>query len=559
MRCDLPTAGRSADRLSPESSRCRAPEGAVTAEPSLAQPPAVGPRPVTILAIDDNAGDARLLREQLEQLSLYSVRFLHAFDTLEARAALGGEIDAIFLDYQLGAQTGEQFLRELRSSGELRPVIALTAWADSEVVAGLMRAGADDYLLKGTIALDQLQRAIENARAQYARRMAEQRNRELLHDLRSAKARLEAQNRTLAELYDTAHQFVDHVSHEFRTPLTVIREFASILRDGIAGTLTDEQGEYLGIIVNRVDDLSVLVDDMLDISKLEVGELGIARREGTVAGIIGHVRSTLERRADATGAQLRFECPDDLPRVYCDPEKAGRTMTNLVINAIKFCGSPGLVTVRATHAQDAVRIAVTDNGPGIPAESVAALFERFRQFETNCRRGLQGFGLGLSIAKGLVHLNLGEITVDSTVGQGSTFAFTIPTAERGTLMQRYTQVIRTLQADTRYLALVHISAPATAGQPGLDELEQLLWQTTGRGDLLFRPSGSSWQVVLALPDEDTQPWCARFLKAHARINEHRTNGLLPAPMLVTAGVWPLEDPAGLVAELVACDREPDHV
>ena len=222
-------------------------------------------KPLTILAIEDDAGDAEIIRRHLEQIPDFHFHYLHRTDSESGRTALSQQqVGVVLLDYRLGAETGLEALTSFRSDGYLGPVIIVTGQGDEYVSANLIRSGADDYVAKKDLAPDILQRAIHNAMAQQSRREVETHNQRLLAELQTTKRALEEKNRRLAELYETAHQFVDNVSHEFRTPLTVIKEFTAIIRDGLAGEISDEQREYLEIVLNRVDDLSTMVDDVLD-------------------------------------------------------------------------------------------------------------------------------------------------------------------------------------------------------------------------------------------------------------------------------------------------------
>ena len=165
---------------------------------------------------------------------------------------------------------------------------------------------------------------------------------------------LERKNRRLEELYQTAHRFVDNVSHEFRTPLTVIMEYASLMQDGVVGELTSEQQQMLDVISDRAGDLNNMVNDMLDISKLETSMLGMWRCVCTVDDALDRVRDSLLKKASVKQIDLRFDIPEGLPEVFCDDEKIGRVLVNLVTNAIKFCGRPGKVHVwaKATTSSD---------------------------------------------------------------------------------------------------------------------------------------------------------------------------------------------------------------
>ena len=224
-----------------------------------------------------------------------------------------------------------------------------------------------------------------------------------LRKLETARGLLEKKNHRLARLYRTAHRFVDHVSHEFRTPLTVVKEYVSLMCDGLLGPTNAEQQRFLDIVNNRADDLNHMVDDMLDVSKLEAGILTVYRTPACLADIVNHVRVGLERRATLQDVRLEIEMPHDLPPIYCDTEKIGRVLVNLVVNAIKFSRRPVCPYDRPLEAgADEVLVRVSDNGPGIPPQDLPRLFRRFKQLGAPTNASTKGFGLGLSIARELV-------------------------------------------------------------------------------------------------------------------------------------------------------------
>lgn len=514
---------------------------------------------LSVLVVEDDAGDAELLRRLLERLPRYSIRMTHVTGVAAAREALAsGGIEVVFLDYQLGAETGLDLLRELRAAGEIRPVIMLTGCGDESVAVAVMQAGADDYVSKGTVQPALLGRAIDNGRAHHVGRQLEARNRQLLEDLQLAKAMLELKNRRLAELYQTAHEFVDHVSHEFRTPLTVIREFASIIRDGLAGEANDEQRKYLGIVIHRVDDLSVLVEDMLDISKLEAGMLGINRSDCSVADIIEQARPVLERRASMAGAGLSIAISPDLPAVYCDAEKVERILINLVINALKFCGEGGAVDLRVTSvpADSVVLFSISDNGCGIAPEMLQSLFQRFRQVHGQPRQGIKGFGLGLSIAKELVTLNLGEITVESKVGAGTTFSFSVPFADRATLLPRYLSRVEELRSGSTTVGLVRVCVAQSLTSTQDEEIDHLLRHIVRRTDLLFRTVRGSWLLVVPMNQKSLAPITDRIEKTYLEMNRNRLHGNLPSPGIEQIGTWDIHDEAPAFIEAFQAHQGP---
>ncbi|MFH1107687.1 MAG: hybrid sensor histidine kinase/response regulator [Planctomycetota bacterium] len=493
---------------------------------------------LTILAVDDDHGDAELLRRNLAQIPGIDLDFVHVPTVVEAEAALSRVgVDLTFVDYRLGSGTGLDLLRSIRASGDLRPVICLTGQGDEHVATNMLQAGADDYLVKSELTPETLRHSIETSTAHYHQRRLEEQNRRLLKELQTKHEMLEKNSRHLAEMYDTAHQLIDDVSHEFRTPLTVIQEFTSILRDGLAGEISAERGEYLGIVLNRVDDLSALVDDMSDINKLEAGLLGVRRTVCRVADILEPIRTTLERKAALRKTTLDIDLARHLPAVYCDPEKIGRVIINLTVNAFKFSEDHGEVRLSASHdrAEAQVVFAVTDHGAGIHPDSVEALFERFTQI------GTVALGLGLNVAKELVRLNLGDISVESRVGQGSTFSFTVPTAEPARLIMRCLKRVAAFREDTAFAALVSARVTATLHGEARDEVEQFIQQHVRRSDLVFHTRPNVWLLVLTSRRRDVDVALRRIHDAWAEENRNRPVALLPAIEFDTRGTWALAD------------------
>ncbi len=197
--------------------------------------------------------------------------------------------DVMLLDLNLPGSCGLATIDTIRQQNDQLPVVVLSGSSDHHTALKSLDHGAQDYLVKGQVTRDMLLSAIRNA----------MQRQQLLQDLRTAKQLVEKKNQHLAEMYETAHRFVDNVSHEFRTPLTVIKEYTALMREGLVGPITTEQGQFLDIVSARADDLNTMVDDMLDVGKLEAGRLGVWRRDCQVAEIIERLRPSLERKAAA--------------------------------------------------------------------------------------------------------------------------------------------------------------------------------------------------------------------------------------------------------------------
>lgn len=500
--------------------------------------------PLRILLIDDDAADRLAVRRALGRAGL-EVELIEAAD-----GASGVEqyrestFDCVLLDHCLPDADGPTVLQRLKAHGQPYPVILMLTGHGSESLAfETMHAGAMDYLEKETIEPSTLKRAIQYAIARRGSLNAEIEARELL----------ERKNRELAELYRTAHKFVDNVSHEFRTPLTVIKEYAAIVREGLMGPINDDQAELLDVVLHRTEDLAIMVADMLDISKLETGLLSVWRRSCPVQEVVRHSWDMLESRAQAAKGSLEVDVPADLPNVFCDPEKLSRVVTNLAVNAFKFSEEGGRVRVwaRLETPRGHVRIGVTDDGPGIAPENLQEIFERFRQVGGHVAASTKGFGLGLSIAKELVQLNLGTITVESRPGEGSTFSFTAPEAELGIVIRNHLRLVGQTRTESRHLALLHLAVPATTAIGLLEEIDQFLPRQLRHTDLICRVQLHAWIVVVAGETADPAPALERLERSRRSANRNRIGAPIPAITSEALAHGSLDDPAGC-ANLFIC-------
>jgi PAS domain S-box-containing protein len=224
-------------------------------------------------------------------------------------------------------------------------------------------------------------------------------------------------------------EFVSTVSHELRTPMTSIKGYVDLLLMGAVGTLTDDQDHFLSVISANVDRLTVLVNDLLDISRMESGRMMLSPRSMHVADIVDHVIATMQARASIQGLSLRADVPSALPEVMADPDRVAQVLTNLLANACNYTLSGGEVTISACADGDEVSVSVHDTGIGIAPEDQEKIFNRFFRSDDSVVQEAPGAGLGLSIVQSLVEMHGGRIWVESQVGSGSTFTFTLPVAE----------------------------------------------------------------------------------------------------------------------------------
>ncbi len=254
-------------------------------------------------------------------------------------------------------------------------------------------------------------------RLERANRQLEESNREL-----------NEANAKLRELSELKEEFLALTTHDLRSPLTVISGVISFFTSGRLGELTPEQKNMVAMMERNTHNLIELVNDLLDASKLESGTMRLDLSSTDLCLLIDELREAMDPLAKEKDINLEEEIPCDLPPLQADRAKLRRVLTNLVSNAIKFTPKGGRVRIRAEAEGDHIRISVIDTGVGIPPEDLARLFDKYEQARSRATRSEKGTGLGLYITRQLVELHGGRIEVQSEVGRGSTFSFTIPTA-----------------------------------------------------------------------------------------------------------------------------------
>jgi signal transduction histidine kinase len=216
------------------------------------------------------------------------------------------------------------------------------------------------------------------------------------------------------------------MSHELRTPLNAIIGFSEALMDKMFGEVSDKQLDYLKDIHESGKHLLALINDILDLSKIEAGRMELELSNFHLPTAISNALVLVRERAVRHGVQLGSEIDSRLGDFQADERKVKQVLLNLLSNAVKFTPDGGRVDVTAKLDTEFVEIAVRDTGAGIAAEDQSSLFEEFKQVGKDTARRAEGTGLGLALTKRFVELHGGKIRVESAPGKGSTFAFTLP-------------------------------------------------------------------------------------------------------------------------------------
>jgi signal transduction histidine kinase len=363
-----------------------------------------------VLLVEDNSGDARLLREMFSNENTDSFELTHVLRLSEALALLTkGGIDIVLLDMGLPDGHGLDTVRRAHAAAPDVPLIVLTGLDDEDLAAQAMKEGAQDYLIKGEIENRALPRALRHS----IERQRMQSETDLIR----------------AHQMQFKDEFLSHVSHELRSPLTAIHQFVTILLDGLAGALAFEQRKYLEIALRNVKQLDSMINDLLDVTRMQSGKLTVDAQYASVSDAIVYAVNTLQGVAKAKGVSLDSDIERDVPMVYADPTRIRQILVVLLDNAIKFTPRGGAVQVNARNAVDDPNflvLEVSDSGCGINADLIERIFERLFQAPGTALAGRKGLGLGLYICKELVTLQGGRIRAKSTPGEGAVFSFTLP-------------------------------------------------------------------------------------------------------------------------------------
>lgn len=470
-----------------------------------------------ILLIEDNAGDARLIREALAAAegATFDLEWKDRVHNGLERLAHGG-IDAVLLDLSLPDGHGIEVFNRVHGQAKHLPVILLTGTLqDEEQAIVAVQKGAQDYLIKGKVESGGLVRAlryaIERKRGEQALRESEERfrrlsdatfetiaiteqgrildvnqtfatmfgfrpaeaigrfawefaapeSRELVQEMittntegpyeavalrkdgtkfivevrgrlmpyegrmvRMAAIRDITERKRLEQMKD---EFISMISHELRTPLSIVISGLHNLQAMVLGPLTPRQAETAQMIARTVHRFARMVDQLLDLSRLELRKTPVHRERLDTAQVVAGAAQAMQSAAQARRVEVTQDLQRRVPAIHVDPDMFEQVLTNLLTNAIRFAKSKVTVRAHGSAAGSFVQLSVADDGPGIPTGELGRLFTKFTQLHRpESGEEYKGTGLGLAICKEIVELHGGRIWVESTPGVGSHFHFTIP-------------------------------------------------------------------------------------------------------------------------------------
>ena len=311
----------------------------------------------------------------------------------------------------------DEAIREVRRRGGMRSILAAPMLRDGQPIGGIWisRAVAGPFspaeiALLQTFA-DQAVIAIENAR--------------LLSELQASNQEIAEKSRQIEVASQHKSEFLANMSHELRTPLNAIIGFSEVLSDRMFGELNEKQDEYLKDIYASGTHLLSLINDILDLSKIEAGRMELELTDFHLPTALDNALTLVRERAGRRSITLQTSVDERLGEIRADERKIRQVVLNLLSNAIKFTPEGGRIEVAAVPKDGVVEVSVSDTGVGIAPEDREAVFEEFRQVGTAAKK-VEGTGLGLTLCRKFIELHGGRIWVKSQVGVGSTFTFTIP-------------------------------------------------------------------------------------------------------------------------------------
>jgi len=377
-----------------------------------------------ILVVEDDVGSRLTLSGILEDAGYEVTGVDKGAEALEV--IKDGNFNVIIADIKLPDVGGMSILELAKEINPDVAVIIMTGYASIETAVNAVNEGAYAYFVK-PINMDEMKTTIVNALRQ--QRLSRE-NKRLVDDLQRSNKLLFEANRQLRAATEAKSAFLAHMSHELRTPLNAIIGFSDLLLGGVAGEINNQQRQCLEDILSSGKHLLSLINDILDLSKVEAGKMDIRPESLRLADVVDDAVTTVKPMLDDSRHELAISIAEDLPPVYGDRNRLKQILLNLLSNAIKFTPDGGKLYLETSGNGDFCRVSMVDNGIGIRKEDQACIFEPFTQLDTQPGERKQGTGLGLALTKQLVELLGGKIWVESEYGKGSQFNFIIPLAEK---------------------------------------------------------------------------------------------------------------------------------
>ena len=377
------------------------------------------PESPIIIVVEDEKGTMTTLCGILDDAGYKVIGFEKGADAL--KAIPGRAFDVIITDIRLPDGGGMEILELAKDMNPDAAVIMMTGYASVDTAIDAVNQGAYAYFVK-PVNPDALKTTIANAVKQ--QRLSKE-NRRLVDSLQQSNRLLFDANEELKKATQAKSDFLARMSHELRTPLNVINGFSELLLDGVPGEINEEQRQCLNDILNSGKNLLGLIDDILDLSRIESGKMELKLADFSLPDLIETIKSEMASIMVPRKQILEVMVEKSMPLANADNAKVRQVFLNLLSNATKFTPDGGWIKVEVVRENKWCRVSVIDNGIGIKKEDQDKLFMPFVQLEKPLDRTRGGTGLGLAIARQIVEMHGGKIWVESEYGKGSCFSFTL--------------------------------------------------------------------------------------------------------------------------------------
>ena len=406
----------------------------------------------TIFIVDDERDIRELLRTTLERRAYHIVEFSAGQPCLE-QLAINAPPDLILLDYKLPDISGLVVLNRIRERFSDIGIILMTAYGDEDLAIHAIEEEVDAYIRKPFLVdpmLALISQTLERSRIKQERTRLLAQLRESNREVMKHYAMLEHANRRLRELDQLKSEFLANIGHELRTPLNSIIGFTELLLQGYSGALNMNQCRQLTMVLNSGNHLLRVLNDVIEVSMLNAGQVMLKNEPVAIAAIIEDALQELRNKAEQKHLSIQLRIEENLPPCHCSREKIKLILYNLLDNSIKFSSSGGItisahsaarmskedkrrarVPDHAASSENYLVVSVQDEGIGIREENFEILFDEFRQVDGSLTREYNGTGLGLAISKKITELYGGKIWLESQIGVGSIFYFTVPLTDEG--------------------------------------------------------------------------------------------------------------------------------
>ena len=509
-----------------------------------------------ILVVDDEKEIRDFLKKALSRVGGFHVDLAETGE--EALKKIEKEtFDLVLTDLKMPRIDGLQLITEIARSKPETLTVLMTGHGTIDSAVEAMKQGASDYLTK-PLDLDETIIRI--------RKVLEDRQRFI--KLKEFADQLERANQELRRIDAIKSEFVSVASHELRTPLAAIKNAVQLILKGKTGEINKNQEKFLSMAERNINRLTNILNDLLNLSRIESGKIELKFKNLALKEVIELTASSLRPQADTKSIQIEVDVFEPLPGVYGDPEKIEQILTNLIGNSMKFTPDGGKILITAkpfSHDRkggygDRVAISVKDTGIGIPPEHLEAIFEKFHQVEGSLHRSVSGTGLGLAITKGLVEAHQGKIWVESEVGNGSTFTFTLPLSEGERREPHFRFIL-----DKEFQRAQENDAPLTLfliqvmnerdeiKEPLLDQLEEKVKQCLCRkADILLRREKE--KILVALCEANLKGTQVIRQRIEEEIQKHPMEGQ-ETPVMIKVGTATYPEEALSKAELFRLAKE----